>query len=167
MVGEAVNVKWFVVWFSVRFVSAVSEVECYVKEVIACLVGWLVSAVILSPSSLKVCERSFLVLLQSLPDLVLSTAKPSSRYRPTFFPNSFCTEFKINRPTSSDTSAPSKNPIVTSKMLSVLRFDHVWLSWKRTDFRACFIIVMSSSDIVVNCLAHAIDLSRSCSEIEG
>ena len=42
MVGGAVNVKWFVIWFSVRFVSAISEVECYVKEVSACLVGWLV-----------------------------------------------------------------------------------------------------------------------------
>ena len=39
MVGGAVNVKRFVVWVSVRFVSAVSGVKCYVKEVSACLVG--------------------------------------------------------------------------------------------------------------------------------
>ena len=111
MVGGAVNVKWFVVWFSVWFVSTVSEVECYVKEVSVCLFGWLVCAVILSPSSLKVCERSFLVLSQSLPDLVLSTVKPSSRYRPTFFPKSFCSEFKMNRPTSSHTSVHQNFPL--------------------------------------------------------
>ena len=35
---------------------------------------WLVSSVILSQSSLKVCERSFLALSQNLPDLVLSAA---------------------------------------------------------------------------------------------
>ena len=85
---------------------------------------WFVCTVILSPKSLNIRISSFLSLSHSLPDRVLTTARPSSRYNPTFSPNLSCNEFSINRPTNSQTSAPSKLPIVTSKTLSVLRLDH-------------------------------------------
>ena len=110
---------------------------------------------------------SFLSLSHSLPERVLTTARPSSRYNPTFFPNLSSNEFRMKSPTSSQISAPSKLPIVTSKVLSVLRLDHVRFLWKRRDLRACLIILMSVSVISVNWLAHEIDRSSSCSVMEG
>ncbi len=71
------------------------------------VVCWLVSVVMFSPRSLKARVRVCLALSPSLPDLVLRTASPSSRYRPMSLPKRFWREFRINSPINSHISAPS------------------------------------------------------------
>ena len=58
-------------------------------------------------------------------------------------------------PTSSQTSAPSYAPIVTSNRSPVF-FTHGCSLWNRSDFRACFMMRMSSSGISVCCMAKFI-----------
>ena len=74
-----------------------------------------------SSISLKALIMFFLVRSISGPDLFLRTASPSSRYKPRSLVGMiFDSLFKINRPTSSHISAPSKDPIVTSNSESLL-----------------------------------------------
>ena len=99
-----VDVYWFVVRFSVGPVGVVGKVKSNVQVVCTLLVCKC------SDVKSKIIEsmvRSCLTLSPSLPDLVFGTARPSSRYRPTFLPSWVCREFKINSPTSSHISAPS------------------------------------------------------------
>ena len=110
---------------------------------------------------------SFLSLSHSLPEHVLTTARSSLWYNPTFFPNLYSNEFKMKSPTSLQIYTLSKLPIVMSKVLSLLHLDHVRFLWKRRDLCACLIILMSVFVISVNWLGHEIDRSRSCSVMEG
>ena len=128
---------------------------------------WLVSAVIFGPRLSNTAVSSFLSLSQSLPDLVLITARSSSRYNPTSFAKRSCKVLTTNSPMSSHISAPSWLPMVTSKVLSELRFDHARFWWNRRDLRVCLMIVTSRSVILVNCFTYVIVRSKSCSEIEG
>ena len=73
----------------------------------------------------------------------------------------------MKSPTRSQISAPSKLPIVTSKVEALDFFVHGCPLLKSRDFRACLIIVMSLSEIGVNCLAQEIAWSSSSSEIDG
>ena len=79
-------------------------------------------AVILRPKLSKMVVNSFLALSASLPDVVLRAAKPSSRYKPTSYPKRFSSVFRIKSPTSSQTSAPSKLPMVTSNVVVLFLF---------------------------------------------
>ena len=117
---------------------------------------WLVSAVVFSPRLSNTAVSSFLSLSQSLPDLVLITARPSSRYNPMSFPKRSCRVLSTNSPMSSHISAPSWLPMFTSKVLSELRLDHARFWWNRRDLRVCLMIATSRSVILVNCFAHEI-----------
>ena len=68
----------------------------------------LVRMVMRRPKGLKTLMKSFLVLSASLPVTFLKTASPSSLYRPMLAASYLlANSFKINAPTSSQTSAPS------------------------------------------------------------
>ena len=109
----------------------------------------------------------FLVRSISGPDLFLRTASPSSRYKPRSFVGMiFVSLFKINSPTSSHISAPSKDPIVTSNSESLF-FIQASFSLNRSDFLECSIIWIASSSIWVNNLAKEMAADRSFSVIEG
>ena len=75
--------------------------------------------------------------------------------------------FNAYRPTSSQISAPSKLPIVTSNVEELSRFIHGLVDLNKTDLRACLMIVTCSSVILTIVLAHAIALLRSSSLMEG
>ena len=89
--------------------------------------------------------RSLCALSPILPEFVLIDAKPSS----------------------SQISAPPQLPIVTSKEFSVFLFVHAWPLLNKSDFLACFIILISESEIATKCLAQLIAASNRFSEIEG
>ena len=56
-------------------------------------------------------------------------------------------------------------PLVISKLLSEICFDHARLLCKSKDL--CFITSISLSEISANCFAHSIDWSRSSSVTDG
>ena len=68
---------------------------------------WFANTVIFRPTCSNAVVSSFLSLSQSLPDLVLIIARPSSRYNPMFLPKRFCRVLSMKSPMSSHTSAPS------------------------------------------------------------
>ena len=71
-----------------------------------------------------------------------------------FLPNRFSSELRMNSPTSSHISAPSKLPMVTSKLFGVFRFVHAFPLLKSSDLRACLIVLTSSLGMVVYFVAH-------------
>ena len=102
--------------------------------------------VIFSPRSPNIRVNSFLALSAALPLRFSKTADPSSLYRPILpcsnFSFSLC---KANRPMSSQISAPSKLPIVTSNIDTPSFFIHGVLLSNSRDFLACILISRSSS----------------------
>ena len=70
-------------------------------------------------------------------------------------------------PTSSQISAPSELPIVTSNKLLLLFsiYSFPWLKW--SDFLACLIIEMSSSEMSAKLEAQDIAWSSKFSEIDA
>ena len=97
---------------------------------------------------------------------MLWAARPSSLYEPMFLPNRFSSELRMNSPTSSHISAPSKLPMVTSKLFGVFRFVHAFPLLKSSDLRACLIALTSSSGMVVYFVAHDSASSSNSSDIE-
>ena len=115
----------------------------------------LVSAEMFKPYCLKTFMIFFLMRSDSWPEAFSKMAKPSSLCRPTLFlPTSGVIKLSINRPTNSHTSAPSYDPIVTSKS-------------ERRDFLQWWMILMKSLLIVTNCLANIKALSSSFFKING
>ena len=106
----------------------------------------LISTVIRSPNFLNSLMICFLFLFALHPEHFLRTASPSSRYNPTLSaPRLDSSSFRMNKPTSSHISAPSKTPIVTSKALEQLFFIHgLSLLSKRRVFLACMIVSCST-----------------------
>ena len=88
-------------------------------------------------------------------------------YNPMLLPNFSRNLFNAYKPTSSETSAPSKLPIVTSNVVGLSRFIHGLVELNKTDLRACLMIVTCSSVMFTIVLAQAIALSRSSSLMEG
>ena len=111
--------------------------------------------VILSPSSLNVSIRSFLILSTCLPGAFLKMARPSSRYRPMLFLSYFSARvLSMKMRTNSQISAPSKLPMVTSNRFFKSFFIQDLSSSKRSDFCEWWMISNSSSEIGVCCLAN-------------
>ena len=77
----------------------------------------LTSMVLFSPCSLNTRQLYFLIFSVSL-GVVSVAARPSSLLSPMFFPHLVPSSVSRKYPTSSQVSAPSKLPIVTSKGLS-------------------------------------------------
>ena len=72
----------------------------------------------------------------------------------------------MNRPTSLQTSAPSKLPIFTSKeLLSFLI--HAMPLLKSSDFHECMIMSMLWSGMLMYCLVKLMESVRSFSVMEG
>ena len=100
----------------------------------------LVSMVIDSPSFLNKAMIFFLILSSTGPLLLLIAASPSSLYSPTFFlPINLDNLSRRYKPTSSQISAPSKLPIVTSNNVSSPFLTQVSSLLKSSDFLASFI----------------------------
>ena len=110
--------------------------------------------VMLRPCCLKCFVMSFLILSAWGPEIFLKMARPSSLYSPMLsFPYFVSYLLRMKRPTSSQISAPSKLPIVTSnKLLSFLI--HVVPLLKSSDLRACMMMLVSLSVIVQYVLAN-------------
>ena len=70
-------------------------------------------------------------------------------------------------PTNSQVSAPSYDPIVTSKRPSAFAFCHGWLSWKRRVSFVWNIISVSDGVMVVNLLAKSSACLRRVLLIDG
>ena len=122
---------------------------------------------IFKPTLSKMRIRFFLAFSPNLPDVVLIAAKQSSPYNPIFFPKRFSSEWRIESPISSQISAPSKLPMVTSNVFVLFRFVHARLLLESSDFRACLIILISLSGMLANCLLQAIAWSSKSSEMDG
>ena len=75
--------------------------------------------------------------------------------------------FKMYVPTSSQVSAPWKDPIVTSNMSCEFVFIHGVLLWCSIVCFAWTMIFLSRSVILVNFLAKSSAFSRNCSVIDG
>ena len=128
----------------------------------------LVSMVIFNPMALKVLVMSFLILSDLLPVMFLKAASPSSLYRPMFsLPYFLANLCSMNIPTSTHISAPSLLPIVTSNDPLPFFFTHGFVLSKRRDFRACMIICLSSSDMVVYWPANLRDSNNNFSVMDG
>ena len=96
------------------------------------------------------------------------TTSPSSLYKPVDCLSSlFDNKDNIWMPTSSQISAPSKLPMVTSKQLSVFFFFKGSLLFYNKDFLRFFIIRKSFSGILMCCWANRIALSNISSDIDG
>ena len=103
-----------------------------------------------SPCFLNSRVMSFPVRSHCGPLAFLRSASPSSLYSPTLFLPYFSLRlFRRKRPISSQTSAPSKLPIVTSNMSPQLFLVQAVSLSNRSDFRPCMIMSMSLSLIVV------------------
>ena len=99
--------------------------------------------------------------------MFLKIASPSSLYSPMLsFPYLAHSLSRMNRPTSSQISAPSKLPIVTSNVLLSFLIQGVPLL-NSSDLRACIIMSMFLSVIVQNFLAKDIASVRSFSVMDG
>ena len=103
------------------------------------------SIVMLSLFSSKILHISFLIFSVSLA-VLLHVARPSSLYSPMFIPN-FSSCESMYSPTSLHVSAPSKDPIVTSKFEFFLH--HAVWSLYRSDCFVCIIICLSCFVIVI------------------
>ena len=127
----------------------------------------LVCMVILSPWSLKCFVMFFLSPSAWGPGVVLETAIPSSLYRPMFpFPYVPHRPSRIKRPTSSQISAPSKPPIVTSNTLLSFSIQADPLL-NSMDFRACMMIYISLSVMLQYVLAKKRVFCSRFSVMEG
>ena len=95
----------------------------------------------------------------------LRIAKPSSLYSPILFlPTSLASWCKRNRPTITQTSASSKDPIVTSKSKPLFLIQAMFLlNWR--DFLQCLITALVSSSITTHCLAKQIESSSIVSRL--
>ena len=128
----------------------------------------LVSIVILRPKDLNRLTMFFLVRSATLPDAPFSVARPSSRYRPIDAGSTKAASFvRRKAPTSWQTSAPSKDPIVTSKAPPLLLFTHVFCPSNSSDLRACSTISTSCWLMLEYCFANSMALVKSCSVIDG
>ena len=84
-----------------------------------------------------------------------------------FFVPNFCPKwFNMKRPTNSQISAPSKLPVVTSNKLVMAFFIHGFPLLKRRVFLACFIMEVSSFEMVVKLEAQDV-WSSNFSQIDG
>ena len=123
--------------------------------------------VIDSPSFLNKAMIFFLILSSTGPLLLLIAASPSSLYSPTFFlPIKLDNLSRRYKPTSSQISAPSKIPIVTSNNVSSPFLTQILPLLKSSDFLASFIELMALSSIFVKDLAYAMDLFKRFPEID-
>ena len=78
--------------------------------------------------------------------VVSVTANPSSLYRPILSPNLVCSCDNRKPPTSSHVLAPSKLPMVTSKVLELF-FCHCCCLLVRSEFFAWMMMFLSSAVI--------------------
>ena len=116
--------------------------------------------------SLNILHISFLIFSVSL-GVSLNAPKPSSLYRPSFR-RCCCLVFdKRKDPTSSQVSAPSNEPMVTSNCELVSFLHHASFSLNNNDLFAWMMICFSSSVISSNCAANSRASVSSCSEIDG
>ena len=100
--------------------------------------------------------------------MFLKSTSPSSPYKPVDCLSSlFDNKDNIWMPTSSQISAPSKLPMVTSKQLSIFVFFQGSLVFYNKNFLQCFIIRKSFSKILMYCWANRIALSNISSNIAG
>ena len=121
----------------------------------------------LEPSVLKMDLISFLQRSAVLPFAFLKTINPSSRYYPlSFLLTLFCSSDSIYNPTSSNISAPSKDPMVTSKQHAVFFFFHGSSLRNDNDFLQCLIYRMFFSVMSTYCFANYNDFSRISSVID-
>ena len=103
---------------------------------------------ILKPASLKIFIMSFRIWSVFYLDVFLKSTSPSSLYKLVDCVSSlFDDKDNIWMPTSSQVSAPSKLPMVTSKQLSVFFFFQESLLLYNKDFLQWFIIRKSFSGI--------------------
>ena len=116
----------------------------------------------LKPSVLKMDIISFLQRSVVLPFAFLKITNPSSRYNPlSFLLTLSCSSDSVYNPTSSHISAPSEDPIVTSKQLVVFFFFlHGSLLRNKNDFLQCLIGRMSFSVMSTYCFANSNDFPR-------
>ena len=121
-----------------------------------------------SPCFLNSRVMSFLVRSDCGPLVFRKSTSPSSLWSPTLFlPYLSLRMFSIKSPISSQTSAPSKLPMVTSNMLFWSFFvQAVSLSNKR-DLRQCIMMSVSLSLIVTYFLAKEMALESKDSVIDG
>ena len=120
------------------------------------------------PALLKIFIMSFRIRSAFCLDVFLKSTSPSSLYKPVDCLSSlFDNKDNIWIPTSSQTSAPSKLPMVTSKQLSVFFFFQGSLLLYNKDFLQCFIIPKSFSGILMYCWANRIASSNISSDIDG
>lgn len=105
------------------------------------------SMVIWRPCFLNIRQISFLMFSVIL-GVVSVTANPSSLYRPILSPNLVCSCDNRKPPTSSHVSAPSKLPMVTSKVLELF-FCHCCCLLVRSEFCLDDDISLLGSDFVV------------------
>ena len=119
-----------------------------------------VSQVILrSKSYLKIFIKFFLILLAWSPLIYPKQANPSSWYKPILcFPYISPKMWRIYKPTSLHSSAPSKLPIVTSKSGSPFFFIHISVLLNSRDFLECIMVLISSSLIFTKAFAYVIAL---------
>ena len=128
----------------------------------------LVSIVTFSPCPANTAVKLFRMRSAALPVVFLSTAKPSSLYRPICaLPTWAVSSWSIYTPTSSHTSAPSNEPMVTSNVLALFFFTQGSPSLNNTDFRACMTISLSPSSMLVYVDAKSRAFARSASVMEG
>ena len=98
--------------------------------------------VVFKSLSQKTLQMPFLIFSISR-GVPLKAAQPSSRYKPIFWLYFLVRSDKRKHPTSSQVSAPSKDPIVTSNRLLADFFSHGQLSLNSRDHFACKIISRS------------------------
>ena len=133
-----------------------------------CTIFRFASAVIFRPSPLKIWIKSFLALLASCLLLVFKTARLSSLYRLIFLlPNLSSRLLRIYQPTSSQTSAPSKLPMVTSNVEEEPFLTHGLSLENRRDLHACMMTSMCFFRILTFSLAQVSALVRRFSVMDG
>ena len=111
---------------------------------------WFVLIEMFSPCFLNSRVMPFLVRSDCGPLAFLRSTSPSSLLSPTLFLPYFSLRlFRRKSPMSSQTSAPSKLPIVTSNMLLWFFLVQAVSLSNKSDFRQCIIMSMSLSLIVV------------------
>ena len=119
-------------------------------------------AVICKPICLNFSQSFFLMFSAALGGL-WTLASPSSLVEP----NVLLGYYGADVPTSSHVSAPSYDPMVTSKRSSVFAFCQGLLLWNRRVFLAWKMISVSDGVMVVNLLAKSMALCSSCLSMEG